>query len=369
MARKLVTIRKVLEIDSIPKADRIEVATVDGWEVVTKKGEFSVGDYCLYFEIDSFLDPKDARFAFLAKNGLKKFEGKEGIRLRTIKLRKQVSQGLILPLDQFPEVVASVKENYNNDFEYVVDERIDFAELLNVIKYDIPEVAKNGNAAGLMPSYIPKTDEERCQNLFAKYSRKYENVTFVPSLKLDGSSITIFYVNKPDYFIEHDETVADEVNVASRKLVVKYDPETLFWKGAEAENIPEKLRDWGRKNNRQVALQGELVGPGVQKNRENFNTYKVFAFRVWDIDKQEFFDDKSFKQFCEELGISTTVQYEPIKVFEVFKTVKELLAYADGESINQPIREGVVFKSQELVNGQLISFKAISNKFLLKNDD
>src|SRR5690554_606420 len=145
MTRKLVSIRKIDYISPIEGADFIEMASVDGWTLVVKKGEFSVGDPCIYFEIDSFLPASDPRFAFLAKSGVKTDEsGMERIRLKTMKLRGTISQGLALPLHQFEEVTGHEEE--------------DLSDLLNVIKYERPE-PKVANAAGNFPSYLRKTDE------------------------------------------------------------------------------------------------------------------------------------------------------------------------------------------------------------------
>src|SRR5260221_575643 len=95
--RKLASIQKVLDIQPIPNADAIEVVTINGWKVVSKKGEFKIGDLCVYFEIDSFL-PIKPEFEFLRKSCYRKMaDGSEGFRLRTIKLRGQISQGLVLP--------------------------------------------------------------------------------------------------------------------------------------------------------------------------------------------------------------------------------------------------------------------------------
>ena len=89
--RKLVTIRKVSEIKPIPNADNIELALVDGWQVVCKKGEFKQGDLGVYFEIDSFLPADKTQFAFLLNKGTKKMivdnQEVEGIRLKTIRLK------------------------------------------------------------------------------------------------------------------------------------------------------------------------------------------------------------------------------------------------------------------------------------------
>lgn len=150
MERKLASIRKITDIQPIPDADAIEVVVVGGWKVVTKKGEFSVGDLCVYCEIDSFL-PILPQYEFLRKSSYKKLStGEEGFRLRTIKLRGQVSQGLVLPISVLP----GGRELF---------EGMDVTEVLSITKYEPPIPASlAGKVKGLFPSFLHKTDEERC---------------------------------------------------------------------------------------------------------------------------------------------------------------------------------------------------------------
>ena len=186
MTRKLVSIQRIHRIDPIAKADAIECVTIHGWELVAKKGEFAVGDLCVYFEIDSFL-PEDPRYEFL--KDLKNHQGRKGYRLKTIRLRGQVSQGLALPLCMFPEITNPIE----------LDEVTD---LLNVIKYD-NSIAQSGNKPGLkagstagkFPHFIPKTDQERIQNLSDWFTR-YSDVEWEETLKLDGSSCTMYNIEK-----------------------------------------------------------------------------------------------------------------------------------------------------------------------------
>jgi len=97
--RKLATIRKISDIQPIEGADMIEVATIDGWKVVIGKDVgHEIGDLVVYCEVDSFL-PVEPEFEFLRKSSFKKMGDKEGFRIRTIKLRNTISQGLILNLD------------------------------------------------------------------------------------------------------------------------------------------------------------------------------------------------------------------------------------------------------------------------------
>lgn len=147
--RKLATIRVANTISPIEGADAIEAVRVDGWTCVSKKGEFKVGDKGVYFEIDSFLNGDDERFQFLFKQFIT-FKGKKGARLRTMRIRGQLSNGLFLPLEKFPEL----KE---------LEVGTDVTESLGVIKWEPPISAQlAGEVRGIFPHFIKKTDEERC---------------------------------------------------------------------------------------------------------------------------------------------------------------------------------------------------------------
>lgn len=384
--RKLVTIRTIGKLLPIFNADNIVVAQVDGWEVVVKKDDFKEGDECIFFEIDSFLPINDPRFSFLRNSSIRvDEEGVERFRLRTIKLRGQVSQGLVLPLKAFPEL---------NDY-HLNPERFDFGyeELLDVTKYEHPS-EKNGGVgacrvAGNFPITIPKTDEERIQNIFNKYSCQHKDVEFVESLKLDGCSLTLAYFNNPDFFVEKlDDNIfseenpeliiekpypfnyeEDQVVVCSRNLVLKHNPDTHYWKGVYKDNLIYKFYEYCKKTCRQLALQGELMGEGIQKNRENITGFQFYPFRVWDIDNKEFLNHYDFLELCDLLFIEPVPQLGISKPFTNFETIEEILQDADIKSIHHPIAEGKVYKSLEKVSGQTLHFKVINNKFLLKEKD
>lgn len=358
--RQLATMREIQDIQPIPSADAIEVATIDGWEVVVKKGEFRVGDPCIYFEIDSMLPIDNSAFKFLESRAIM-YEGKMRARVKTIKLRGQLSQGIALPISAFT-------------FEEMVNMAHELDKALDVIKYEPPQDGSGCNPAGTFPVFIPKTDEERCQNIFSKYSQKYEDVVFQKSMKLDGSSITMAWVMDPDLFVSglapegevyaHDYDDAQFL-VASRNQTLRYNPDSKWWMGVENTQVIDRLKMLGRS----IAIQGELMGPGIQKNRENFNEYKIFAFRIWLIDEQRFATDEEFQDLTRTLGLDIVPQLGKCQPFKQFATVKEMLDDADIPSINHKIAEGVVYKSVDLINGQMIHFKAINNKFLLKCED
>jgi RNA ligase (TIGR02306 family) len=333
--RKLASIQLISDLQPIPGADAIEKARVKGWWVVVKKGEFKVGDKCVYFEIDSLL-PIRPEFEFLLKGSKPKtmmVDGKEveGIRLRTIKLRGQISQGLALPIT----LLSSV-------FSIEVGE--DLTEILGVLKYE-PPIAPDlaGKVKGNFPSFIPKTDEERIQNM----SEVLTN--FYVTEKLDGTSVT--YYKKDGVF-----------GVCSRNLELA-EGDTTQWKVARELGLPEKLPEG-------MALQGELVGEGIQKNPLKIKGHKVYFYNAYSIRSGAYLNFQALKGICESLGLETVPVLD--ENFVLPASIDAMLEYANGKSVlnSESDREGVVVrpKVEMQYNGQRLSFKAISNAYLLKNE-
>lgn len=345
--RKLATIRVIGDLKPIPKADMIEVAEIDGWKVVVKKGEFKVGDPCIYFEIDSFL-PRQDPYTFLEKSCLRNLDGHgPGYRLRTIKLRGQVSQGLALPVNITHDGVISVWDK--DSTLRVVNIGDDVTDLLGVVKWDPPLPASlAGKVKGNFPSFIFKTDQERIQNCFGDYEERKDHDWEVTT-KLDGSSCTM-YMNDGKF------------GVCSRNLDLIESEENTFWQVANALNMKDKLLEFGKN----IAIQGELMGPGIQKNPEGLKEHKFFVFDVFDIDLQRYYTSGQRTSLTNHLNLD----HVPIlhtMYHEEFGSAEEILAFADGPSLNEKkLREGVVFKSNL---DPSFSFKAISNKWLLKNEE
>lgn len=324
--RKLATVRKILDIQPIPGADAIECATVDGWKVVTKKGEFQVGQLATYYEIDSWIPQAVA--PFLCKDN-REFNGVIGARLRTVKLRGQISQGLLLPA---PEAA--------NDGD-------DLTEVLGVQKYEAPVSAQlAGLARGNFPSFIPKTDQERIQNLRRDLEGWAESgFAWEVTEKLDGSSMTAY-------------VMGDTFGVCSRNLDLTESEGNSFWRAARANDLENILRATGRN----IALQGELIGPGIQGNSYQLSGHEYHLFDIYDIDAGRYMTADERAEFV----AGTQLLHVPVlsRTNLAGADVASLLALAEGKSaLNHATeREGLVFKC---VNAE-ISFKAISNKFLLK---
>lgn len=354
--RKLVSIREIKSISPIEGADRIEVVQIDGWQVVAQKGIHSVGDVVVYFEIDSFLPQSDSRYESFMKFGTRTFDGVVGHKVKTVRLKGVYSQGIIMPLKEFPEIVDPQFDT-------------DYSELLGIAKWEMFEgTGYQGDAKGNFPWFIPKTDQERIQNLYGKLSQTHVDKEFVGTLKMDGSSITVFYVNRGD---------DTPFGLCSRKLELKIpdvvgkdigedfdvSQEGKFFQGAWNSDLFWKVLHLHKIYGGYYAIQGELVGAGIQGNFEKFDKYQVFAYNIFDIEKQEYVDYETFKAMCEEVGIEICPEIYPAqKVLQ--KPIKEILEMADGKGLKAAHREGLVFKQLD----GTCQFKVISNTYLEKQE-
>ena len=335
MTRKLATIRKIDALTPIDGADAIECATVGGWKVVVKKGEYTVGDLAVYCEIDSWIPTELAPFLSKGKEP-REFEGIKGERLRTIKLRGQLSQGLLLNLDHAIPWTNS----------YQLDE--DVSEVLGIVKWERPMNAQlAGMARGNFPSLIPKTDQERVQNLIKEVNGAIEQrMRFEVTEKLEGSSMTVYLID-------------GEFGVCSRNLDLKETEGNTFWQVARRDNIEQKMRD-ETDENWQFAIQGELIGPGIQGNIYKLSAPEFRVFDVYDITNGCYLNPAVRRTLIENMGLN---HVPVLTTFMRLLPVQDLLTLAESKSAlnNKVEREGIVFKEE---NGGM-SFKAISNAYLL----
>lgn len=353
MERKLASVQIIKEIKSIEGADAIELAVVNGWQCVAKKDEFKENDYCVYFEIDSYL-PIEPIFEFLRKSSYKAIKNpdgsimEEGFRLKTMKMIGQISQGLVIPL-------ILVGHKLPNDTQLGDD----VTESLNVTKYDPPVPAQlAGLVKGNFPSFINKTEQERIQNIFDELKETDNDTEWEVSIKLDGTSCTYFTVDPNEYSVRDDNPREQYFGHCSRNLETK-DTGTTPW--LVAESFRDKMMNGDFRN---FAVQGELMGPGIQKNQEKLKNPEFFCFDIFNIETQGYVSSEIRDYICEELGIKQVHVLDRKYKLSEFNTIEDLLEFADGPSMNLDTkREGLVFKS---VDGTK-SFKVISNKWLLKN--
>jgi RNA ligase (TIGR02306 family) len=330
--RALATVQRVKAVTAIPDSDFLEAAQILGWQCVVKKGEFHEGELGVYFEVDSFL-PVEERYEFLrassyrenANNGI-------GFRIRTIKLRGEISQGLFLPIAVFPEL-ADAKEGD------------DVTEKLRVKKWYVPEVAGKGGASlGGRPYGIPTSDEIRIQSapelLHALHGKPYYITT-----KMDGTSNIV-------YFLE------GKIGCCSRNLEIKDEQDAIYWAAVYKYNLKEKLSALGRN----IILTGELCGPGIQKNRLRLEGLDWFVFDVMDGDTRKYYPYDEAVKTVEGLGLKFVPLEERGESFNY--TQAELLEKARGKYPSGLDKEGIVVRWTE--QPKTISFKVLNNDALLK---
>lgn len=345
--RNLASIQTITNISPIKDADAIEVATVLGWDVVVKKNEVSIGDKVVYFEIDSFL-PIRPEFEFLRNSSYRKtdFLG-EGFRLRTIKLRGQISQGLVLPISIF-------------GFDSNIEVGTDVTDILGVKKWEVPErITSSGTIIGDLPYSIPHTDETRIQ-AFPELLNEFRGLSYYITTKMDGSSHSIS-MDKNGF------------HVTGHRIEFKNDGTNGFYEWINAHNLEEKLREHMKKHNvREITIQGELCSPGIQKNRLKLNKPEWYVFTVMIDGIREDLDTTKF--ICEDLGL-TMVPIEEVgkDLPEVYPTIEDLLKRADGSYPNGGAKEGIVIRpitpTKSEILGDYLSMKVLNNKYLLKYDE
>ena len=390
--RKLASIQKIESLEPIKGADFIEKAKVLGWTLVVKKGEFQAGDSCVYFEIDSLL-PQKPCFDFINQTEvytltckdcmvsialpLKKAENASACpncrsncveivktsefrkdrsrKLTTKKMKGIISQGLAMPLSIIEEVTS---EKLSGLHLSIGD---DLTEMLGVKKWEaIQNPSAGGNVKGSFPFYVPKTDEIRIQSIPEIFKEISKEQLFYISIKLDGTSGT---------FVHKD----GEIDICSRNLSLKDTEEGMkssyYWYVAHKYKIVEKIKKYGN-----IAVQGEICGPGIQKNRLNLKEISLFLFDVYIIDEQKYADLALFKKIAEALEIPTVPILQENFIFDENTTIESLLKMAEGKyEGTKNEREGIVIRpvkttTSEMLKGRL-SFKVISNKFLLKGGD
>lgn len=332
MERKLASIQRIDALRPIEGADAIEVADVLGWHVVVKKGEFQVSDLCIYCEIDSIL-PEREEFEFLRQ---RKF------RIKTMKLRGQVSQGICFPLGLLPvgdHTITGLGQ--------------DVTDWLGVTKYEIPLPAQlRGKVKGNFPGFLQKTDEERIQTCREMLSHPdAKKPVWVVTEKMDGTSFTAYFNN-------------GLFGVCSRNLELDLeDSGNLYVATAELYNLRNKF-NWFERN---IALQGEIIGTGVQKNPYKLGDSAVdrrlCVFTLYDIDNHSRYAYEPFKYALDTLGLMSVPIIDD--QFVLPKTVDEFVEYSNGKSLLNPnvIREGIVIRHK---HDPEISFKVISPDYLLK---
>lgn len=341
--KPMVTVQRINMIEPIDGADQIELATVQGWRVVISKNDnFKIGNLCAYAVIDTVFPKSFTKMNFL-----------EGKPLKTRKIRGEISQGLIFPLENLSEYKLNISQLVENQ---------DLTEIIGVMKYVSPEEIASYNliksdsysSVEKFPSHlVPKTDEPRLQNITSVLDKIKKDNIFV-TRKEDGCSATYIF---------------DGVNfiICSRNFVLnKSEPNSInYIHIAEKFKIEEIMK----KYNKKIAIQGEIVGPKINGNRLKLDSLDFRVFSIYDIENQSYVLSSKMFELCKEIGLNTVplLYHGPVvdPIDSRFESVKSCLEYASSMNYvgNSPI-EGIVIRN----DSHSISFKVISNRYLLKNN-
>lgn len=338
--RKMAVIAVIDEIKPIPDANKICAYRVGGWWVVDTVGKYNVGDYVVYCEVDSWIPNTIAPFLSKGQEP-REYNGVKGERLRTVRLRGQISQGLLLP-------VSVLNQDGVDGKEYPFIEGSDVAELLGIQKWEPPIPAQlAGLIEGPWPSQIQKTDQERIQNLTKEWDvlrdHRYECTE-----KLEGSSMSVGLIN-------------GKFVVCSRNLNLRETQDNSLWAQARRYKIEEKLHELNMDN---IVIQGEIIGDGIQGNHYNIKGQDFYVFDVLNIQTGEYLQPATRRELVAKLDLKHVPVLEEGMIFSPIETVEDVLLFADGNSKLNPskLREGLVFKR---VDGSE-HWKAVSNKYLIK---
>lgn len=369
--RKLAHVELITALSSIKKADKIEVATVLGWQCVVKKEEFKIGDKIIYIEVDSIV-PEKPEYEFLRD---RKF------RVRTIKLRGQISQGLVIPIpkewnsnkleegDDVTDALGIVKYFSPSEMDDEIQHDRQIANEKNKLKKFMMQYSwfrkfflkkkQNSN----FPYWISKTDEPRLQNI-PKILEQFKDKDVYVTEKIDYQSATFTSKMVSKYSGILGKIFPKKFNfiVCSRNQV-NTNKNSLYWQIAKKYNIEQILKE-----NPTLTIQGEQGSPSVQGNKYGINTPSLWVFNIIDHEKGYHYGYEEICTFCKKYNLTPVPYLKMCKLSELGSSVQELVEFSKGKSTLVDIpREGVIIRCIE-DGKKLLSFKVINPDFLLKYD-
>lgn len=344
MSKFSVDIRKISKVWDHSNADKLSLASVEGmdFQFVTGKDAYKVGDFVVYFPVDSIL-PERLQEAF----GLTgKLSGKKKNRLNTVKLRGELSQGFVAPLEEALKLIDTDEKSANEFLVGLVNEcieaddiealyKIDLSEVLGVEKYEQPPIPCHAGNLVALPSGVSMYDIEGVER-YPEIVEKLMGIPVIISEKLEGQNYGVtslegeIVVNQRKHAIEPIEGKEHDLHRITKEL--------------QLDKAVEDIRQ--RLGATQVTLRGEYLGPGVQKNLYKLqkNTVRLFDILVdgrylsaWEVEER-----------CERCE---TIDKLWVPIIAADKTLREWLAgrtiveASHGDSLFGPtIREGIVIK-------------------------
>jgi RNA ligase (TIGR02306 family) len=318
---KIASIEKVVGITRHPNADKLEFATVLGYQCIVPKGLYAVDDLVILIQPDTVLPETEWSAIY------RKFSKK---RVKAIRLRGEWSFGIVEQLSLLPPHTEML-------------EGTEVAELLDIIKYE-PPLPSSLDAKGGLPYNLSKTDEERYQNLSIEdFLGKTVDIT----LKVDGQSFTAYYKD-------------GEFGVCGRTMEYKLEAHNNYTDHVTRYDLESKLRAFCTQHQVNIALRGESYGKGIQASKVNYHAQLdkgLFFFSVWLMDEFRYAqkgDKFYYLDVCAEMGLPTVplLHRDSILTADLIKKYDEEL-----EEIEGHLFEGVV------IVGEDFSFKVINKNY------
>lgn len=409
--RKLARIVKIDQVIKHPNADSLSLAMIGGWQCVIRLDEYKAGDLAIYCEIDSLLPVNHPSFKFLeSRNSDNRLVGEDIFhKLKSIKLRKELSQGLLVPIpDKYKHL--PIDSNVTNELgilKYESPNQVAISDRNNEVKgtgilSKIITKLLSGVGGSLIPwpVMLTKSDQDRVQNRtpFIIQAQKDQDVHEV-TYKLDGSSMTVFCVNERGI---RTGVCSRNYELALGGQEVGFTTKVKYWLGTLLMKNRRFFKTWefrkptwlnvteGTQNNfteyvvkhkvidalkkyhqdtgRFITVQGELIGPSIQNGFEGVTENEYHIFSVYENGNLELLPQDAQK-VVKELGLNYVPIFDDNFIIPKDWTVKDILEMAEGDrAFNKKkgtYREGLVFKSKT----RRFSFKAISNSYLLKSTD
>ncbi|KAK4112634.1 DNA ligase/mRNA capping enzyme, partial [Canariomyces notabilis] len=412
--RRLVTVRRVTS--STYLNSNYDLITIDGWKVVVKRTKGIVeGDWIVFLEADCFV-PAHGRFAkferlFAEIGELSTYDGVEGYRVgmstwRDHQGKQVVSQGHVFALREFPHIEDKVFELRWERSRTHTDEQflnylrtLDFRNGLDVMKWESPDDNNDNTQQQQLtvttfpkyPHFILKPDMERvqnCPNLFLK--PKYRTYLFQESVKLDGASMTVYFLlpTNPSYshlptlpalspasilthpLLQHAVQQLGRFGVCSRKhdLVphlisqATTPAQHIYWAAALAAKLHVSLPAGaaaGEHGSGSIAVQGELVGAGIRGNPYGYakGEHEFVIYAVYDVDRRKRWDPRKVVEFAERIGVRHVPVRGYHRIWDVARNHEDLVVRAELRNA-----EGLVWKN--VLDGRW--FKVLSSRWVLE---
>lgn len=378
---------EIEEIKPIPNYDRVEHARVSGWWVIVQKNQFEVGDKALYIEADSLVPSNDERFAFLEKKHYK---------VKTMKMCKVYSQGLLLPISEFPEIAnKEIHEDVTKllNIRYYIEEdnarkaKTNPNEKYNRMCARNPKLAKKPWFKWFMkrmwgrkllfvffgskkdnpkkwPMWIKKTDEDRIENVMFMLDDKEP---YVVTEKIDGTSLTAFIdttTRKPDFGVCSRNV--RQMDIDEENFHTNVAGTNVYWEAAIKYSMRDALEDIAKHYGyKRVVIQGEVYGNAVQGNPLKLDDRRFAAFNLV-VDGVRLGSIVA-KDILAKYDIPFVPIIDEHYILPDQDELEEFKKSADGKSVinKKCIREGFVYRSMD---GQK-SFKNVSRKFLISKGE